>query len=137
MAGVEVAELAHFIKRNAIAGHDPHFLIKEENDNDIQPQEIRIDSIVLNRMIDKLEFRIDAPVSIRQPNKATATDISLCFTRGTSYPISGFPRKLHSERVASIGAYDNLTQRFLRFAHSTGSEPSLPSVDQQYPLGRT
>ena len=33
MAGPEVSELGRFIKKNAIAGHDPHFIIKEE-DND-------------------------------------------------------------------------------------------------------
>ncbi|SMQ51120.1 unnamed protein product [Zymoseptoria tritici ST99CH_3D7] len=103
IAGVEVAQLAHFIRRNAVAGHDPHFLIKEENDDTLQPQEVRIDARILDRMVNEEQFRIDTPVHIRRSNKATATEISLCLTRGTSYPISGFPRKLHGERVTSMG----------------------------------
>jgi hypothetical protein len=34
-------------------------------------------------------------VTIRTASNTAKTSISLCFTRGTYFPISGFPRRLH------------------------------------------
>ena len=103
MAGPEVAELGKYIKRNANAGHDAHFLIREEgNVNDV-PQEVRLDSRIINRMIHHEVFRIDIPVQIRRTNKFSRTEIWLCLTRDTLYPISGFPRCLHADKPTLAG----------------------------------
>jgi hypothetical protein len=98
----EIAALAKFIQRNAIAGHDPHFIIKEKGNEVEQPQEVRLDKAVLTRMIQKRGFRMGG-VDIRCPTSFSSTEVSLCLTRETSYPISGFPRQLHAGRPAIPG----------------------------------
>ncbi|EMC99209.1 hypothetical protein BAUCODRAFT_146182 [Baudoinia panamericana UAMH 10762] len=97
--GVEIEELGRFIKRKATAGHDAHFLIQEEGNETTIPVEVRLDSKIIDRMIDRRTFRLDQRVDIRQSNKSSRTQISLCYTRDTSYPISGFPRQLHSSKA--------------------------------------
>jgi hypothetical protein len=42
-------------------------------------------------------------VTIRAASNTTKTAISLCFTRGTEFPISGFPRRLYIDHQDSPG----------------------------------
>lgn len=102
MTAFEIAELGRFIKKNAIAGHDPHFVIKEEGNEIDQPEEVYLDTSVLNRMINQQAFRMNG-VDIRRPTKFSRTEISLCLTRDASYPISGFPRRLHDGKPSIQG----------------------------------
>ena len=101
LAGPDVAELGGLIKSNAVAGHDPLFLIREEDNDSDQPQEVRLDKAVLTRMTKISQFRIDSAICIRRANRFSCTEISLCLSRGTEYPISGFARKLHSDQPSS------------------------------------
>lgn len=102
MPGIELAELGKFIKSKAKAGHDALFVIKEEGDSSCIGQEVRFDSHVINRMINRQMFRMDR-VGIRRSNRATRTDICLCFAADTLFPISGFPRALHDNKPAISG----------------------------------
>lgn len=65
------------------------------------PREVRLTADVLNRMIHKQAFRIPS-VSVRSSSKFSRTMMSLCFTRAETFPISGFPRKLHDEKAAPL-----------------------------------
>lgn len=103
IAGHEIAELGRFIKRKAVAGHEPHFLIKEQGNDDFPPQEVLLDDKDLNRMITSQMFNLRKQVTIRRPNKNAVTEMSLCLTRDTSYPLSGFPRKLHGGKSVASG----------------------------------
>ena len=103
LTGPEVSELGKFIKRHAQAGHDAHFLIAEEGNDDDLPQEVLLDARVVNRMINHMVFRMDKPVHIRRTSKYSQTEISLCLTRDVAYPISGMPRRLHAGKPALTG----------------------------------
>lgn len=92
----DVAHIAKFIEKRATAGHDAHFLIRElHGDDTVIAQEVRVTKAVLNRMKTQGKFAVDE-IGVARSSKYTTTDISLCFTRGTSFPISGFPRELHA-----------------------------------------
>ena len=90
-------ELGKFIKAKATAGHEAHFLIRSHGDEEMIGEEKLIDTRVLNRMIYEQQFRMEE-IRIRRNSKYAVTDMSLCFTRDTSFPISGFPRGLHAAK---------------------------------------
>ena len=79
----------------------PYFNISGVTADTIVPQQVVIDDRTLHRMTTSQgsapPFRMKEVV-IRATNKAARTDISLCFTNGTTFPISGFPRCLHDDR---------------------------------------
>jgi hypothetical protein len=79
----------------------PYFNVSGVTDNTIVPHQVVIDDKTLHRMTTSQgsapPFRMKE-VTIRATNKAAKTDISLCFTNGTTFPISGFPRCLHADR---------------------------------------
>lgn len=75
LAGEEVAKLGKYIKRHAQAGHDAHFLMKEEGRDTDLPQEIRLDARTINRMINHKVFYMDRPAQIRRNNKLSRTEI--------------------------------------------------------------
>lgn len=89
------------IRRFATAGHFPYFDISGGTADTVVPQQVVIDDKTLHRMTTNQgsapPFRMKE-VTIRATNKAAKTDISLCFTNGTTFPISGFPRCLHADR---------------------------------------
>ena len=124
IAGPDVCELGRFLKRNATAGHDPHFLIREEGgDSDVPPQEVHLDKKVINRMINDQQFRIDRGVHIRRSNKQSRTEISLCLTIGETYPISGFPRSLHADKGSPTASRSGLSATHsIRWAGRTNSQ---------------
>lgn len=93
-----------FLRENAVAGHDPHFVITQESHESDLAQEVRLDAAVLNRMITHHSFWMNR-VQIRRSSKASKTHIALCFTRGEYYPISGFPRNLYVNRPAQSGTF--------------------------------
>jgi hypothetical protein len=78
-------------------------------------------------------------VTIRAASNTTKTAISLCFTRGTDFPISGFPRRLHIDHLESPGLPGRLGLKAvgsIRWASRSGSQrqrrldwtpPDLPS----------
>ncbi|OQO14747.1 hypothetical protein B0A48_00129 [Cryoendolithus antarcticus] len=102
IVGHEISELGKLLKAWATAGHAAHLLITEVDDGIHLPQEMLFDSKVINRMIQHQVFRMD-PVTIRRSTKFAKTDISLCYTKGTYYPISGFPRLLHADKPVVTG----------------------------------
>ena len=111
-----------------------HFLIREEgNDTDL-PQEIRIDARVLNRMIDQKNFRMDKPVVIRRPNKLSRTEISLCLKRDALFPISGFPRRLHSDKITHAGQLADSRHCDI-IANNEDSKPPQVILHKLRPLG--
>lgn len=64
-------------------------------------------------------------VTIRATSKAAKTSISLCFTRGTLFPLSGFPRQLHNEQAehpALHGRPGLKPTSSVRWASRTGSQ---------------
>jgi hypothetical protein len=82
-------------------------------------------------------------VTIRAASNTTKTAISLCFTRGTEFPISGFPRRLHIDHQDSPGLPGRLglkTVGSIRWASRSGSQrqrrldwtpPNLPPPRDQ------
>jgi hypothetical protein len=97
----DVEGLGKLLRRFATAGHMPYFNISGSTANTIVPQQVVIDDKTLHRMTTSQgsapPFRMKE-VAIRAMNKAAKTDISLCFTNGTTFHISGFPRCLHNDR---------------------------------------
>lgn len=110
--------------------------------NTISPQQITIDDRTLSRMTTSRglvpPFRMKE-VTIRAKNRAAKTNISLCFTEGTSYTISGFPRCLHadlSDHPTSPGRPKLKAMGSIRWASRSGSQrqrrfdwkpPNLPT----------
>lgn len=92
-SGYEIAEIGRIIQRFAVANHPAHFLIKPETDHNCLPQEVLFDSKTISTMIQDQRFSM-RQVSIRQRLQLGKTEISLCYTKDTSFPISGFPRCL-------------------------------------------
>lgn len=88
------------MRRFATAGHLPYFDVSGVTANTVVPQQVEIDDKTLHRMTTSQgsapPFRMKE-VTIRATNKAAKMDISLCFTNGTTFPISGFPRCLHAD----------------------------------------
>lgn len=78
----------------------PYFNITGTTNNTILEQEVIIDDRTLNRMTTSRglvpPFRM-REVTVRGTNKAAKTSISLCFTNGTLFPLSQFPRSLHAD----------------------------------------
>jgi hypothetical protein len=64
-------------------------------------------------------------VTIKAASNTTKTAISLCFTRGTDFPISGFPRRLHIDHQDSPGLPSRLGLKSvgsIRWASRSGSQ---------------
>ena len=64
-------------------------------------------------------------VTIRAASNTTKTAMSLCFTSGTEFPISGFPRRLHIDHLESPGLPGRLglkTVGSIRWASRSGSQ---------------
>lgn len=124
----DVEGLGILVRQFAAAGHMPYFLITEMHPNSAFTQEITIDDSTLNRMIHSRglspAFRM-REVTIRASNKAAKTLVSLCFTKGTSFPLSGFPRCLHNQPAdppISSGAIMFKTAGSIRWASRTRSQ---------------
>jgi hypothetical protein len=117
------------MKRFANAGHAPYFYITGANkDSTATTQSIEIEDRVIDRMIrsrgttSPFSMR---EVTIRAASNTTKTTISLCFTRGTEFPISGFPRRLHIDQPDSPGLPGRLglkTVGSIRWASRSGSQ---------------
>lgn len=108
-------------------------------------QEIAIDDHVLNRMIKSggmaPPFRMNE-VTVRATNKAAKTEISLCFTKDSTFPISGCPRCLHADvlDVPGLSGRPGLKSvGSIRWASRTGKRqrrfdwtpPTLPSPKEK------
>lgn len=120
----------------------PYFNITGATTNTISPQKIPIDDRTLSRMTASRglvpSFRMKG-VTIKAKNRAAKTDISLCFTEGTSFSISGFPRCLHvdtSDHPSSPGRPKLKAMGSIRWASRSGSQrqrrfdwkpPNLPT----------
>lgn len=124
----DIEGLGKLIQRYATAGHMPYFNIAGATPNSIAPQKVAIDERTLGRMTASRglvpPFRM-REVTIRSSNRAAKTSILLCFTEGTSFPISGFPRYLHddlSDYPSSPGRPKLKAMGSIRWASRTGSQ---------------
>jgi len=142
----EVEGLGRLIKRFANAGHPPFFHIAGAENGSIPAKKITIDDRVLDRMIRSRDtsslFRMPK-VTIGATSRATKTAISLCLTRGTYFPISGFPRCLHAAQSdtprlsgrAGFKAVDSIRwasrTRSLRLRRVDWTPPELPSLREK------
>lgn len=120
----------------------PYFDITGATTNTVSPERIIIDDRTLSRMTTSRglvpPFRM-REVTIHSRNRAAKTNISLCFTEGTSFPISGFPRCLHdsmSDNPSSPGRPKLKAMGSIRWASRSGSQrqrrfdwkpPNLPT----------
>jgi hypothetical protein len=125
----DIEGLGKLIKRFANAGHAPYFYITgADNDSSTITQSVPIDDRVLDRMIRSRGTTspfVMKEVTIRAASNTTKTAISLCFTRGTDFPISGFPRRLHIDHQDSPGLPSRLGLKSvgsIRWASRSGSQ---------------
>ncbi|KAM0713999.1 hypothetical protein Q7P37_010963 [Cladosporium fusiforme] len=97
----DIEGLGKLIRRFASAGHMPYFHITGTTAETVTEQEIMLDDRTIHRMTTSRgmvpPFRM-REVTIRATNKAAKTNISLCFTKGILFPVSGFPRCLHRDQ---------------------------------------
>lgn len=120
----------------------PYFSISGTTTNSITSQKVVIDDRTLSRMTTSRglvpPFRM-REVTIRSTNRTAKTKITLCFTEGTSFPISGFPRCMHddlSDYPSSPGRPKLKAMGSIRWASRSGSQrqrrfdwkpPNLPT----------
>lgn len=135
----DIEGLGKLIRRFSSAGYMPYFHITGTTANSIMEQDVTIDDRTLHRMTTSRgmvpPFRMKE-VTIRATNKAAKTNISLCFTKGTFYPLSGLPRCLHSdpsEYPVPFGRTGLKTTSSIRWASRSGSQRLQRRIDWKPP----
>lgn len=91
-----LCELGRFIRKEAHPGQDPLFIISGHDQEAAARTEVKLGLDVLDAMIQNCQFRMPR-IGVIRWHSTSETSISLCFTRGETFPISGFPRLLLGE----------------------------------------
>lgn len=89
-------ELSRFIRKEAVSGQDPFFLIGRHGVAAVAGVEVKLEPGILDAMVTDCQFRT-IRTNVFRWNTVAETSISICFTRGETFPISRFPRLLTSE----------------------------------------
>jgi len=82
-------------------GNNPYFSV-QERDSRNDAMELPLNGTLITKMIEERRFNV-GPIDVTVTQRIAIVEIALHFSKGHSFPISGFPRQLqHDETKREI-----------------------------------